>query len=277
LDVYRLRHLLLNLLNLSLLLQFWYFIDRRELLRLGGFDLRRRYFDRWLYLRLGLRSRRLIQLHKRVQMRIDFGISIFEEALDFWHNLLLSSLFVDYGFLFLPQPRLLRIRRQLLHAALLLGSGAGVGDVVVKNLVAVFAFDDFSLFKFTQWIAKNSRLEMEISYFPVVAGRKQDVAVETPAEVGNAHHAKIHHQSKWLCQMRLPHRNGRVLADNGNDAVALELRAWRLIQFLIDPRNIDGAAVARKACGKFPAGSVNQRRDVFPLHAPSCGGDERAI
>ena len=86
-----------------------------------------------------------------------------------------------------------------------------VFDVFLEHLVPVSLLDDLLFLAVGQRLAQNTGLEMEIGHFAVIARGKQNVSVKAPAEICDAHHAEVHHQSEWLLQLRLPDGDRRIL------------------------------------------------------------------
>ena len=110
-----------------------------------------------------------------------------------------------------------------------------------------------------------------------MAWRHKNIPIETPTQVCDAHHAKVHGYSEWFLELGLPNRNGRVLADNGDNAIAVELVSFSSVQPRINPWNVYRAAMAREARHKLPGGPLDQWHHVFTFDPATCSRNESPI
>lgn len=85
---------------------------------------------------------------------------------------------------------------------------------------------------------------MEVSNFSIVTRGEQDVAIKTPTQIGDSHHAKIHHKCERSLKLRLPDWNSGVLADDRDNAVAVKFIAFSFVKSLVDSGNINGTTMS---------------------------------
>lgn len=111
----------------------------------------------------------------------------------------------------------------------------------------------------------------------IVAAREEHVAVEAPAEVGDAHHAEVHDHGDWLLPLRLPYSDSRVLGHDCDDAVAVDGLPACFVKPRVDAADVDRTLVTGKARAQPPAAALDQWRHELSADAATRRGYEGTV
>ena len=95
-----------------------------------------------------------------------------------------------------------------------------VTHVLVIDVPPVLVLDNDALLGLGKRIAEQARLEVDRHDFPIGRAREQNVAIEAPRQVCDAHREGVHQNGKRLRHTRLPNSDRTLRRGERRDAIA---------------------------------------------------------